>query len=191
MEKIISITALVSGLICVVLAARGHIGNFFFGILNSAAYAYIAWLNGLFGEVGLNLIFFIPVNIAGIFLWKDRILDGTVIMKKMKLMNILYILAGAFLLTFLFGWSLSFIAGQNTPYIDASTNVLSVGAALLMIFRYREQWLFYILLNILTVTMWFIRFTEGGNESIMMMCMWIFFLLNSVYGYWNWSRGAE
>jgi phosphopantetheine adenylyltransferase len=37
---------------------------------------------------------------------------------------------------------------QNMPFLDATTNVLSVVATFLMMWRYKEQWLLYILLNI-------------------------------------------
>jgi len=75
---------------------------------------------------------------------------------------------------------------QNTPFIDATTNVLSVVATLLMMWRYKEQWLLYILINIVTIVMWYLRFRAGGEAGDLMIVMWLLFLLNSIFGYWRW-----
>jgi nicotinamide riboside transporter PnuC len=45
----------ITGVLCVVLAAKGNIWTYFFGMYNTFAYAYLAYTNGLLGEMGLNL----------------------------------------------------------------------------------------------------------------------------------------
>jgi nicotinamide mononucleotide transporter len=89
------------------------------------------------------------------------------------------------------GYVLALNPLQNTPYIDATTNVLSIIATILMMYRYREQWLLYILLNVFTVLMWGIRTANGSSEGPLMIVMWSAYLINAGYGYWNWSRGAK
>lgn len=49
-----------------------------------------------------------------------------------------------------------------------------------MILRYREQWILWIALNILSIALW------ADNPS--MYLMFGAYLLNSVYGFYNWSR---
>ena len=49
-----------------------------------------------------------------------------------------------------------------------------------MILRYREQWILWIALNILSIVLW------ADNPS--MYLMFGAYLLNSVYGFYNWSR---
>lgn len=51
---------------------------------------------------------------------------------------------------------------------------------LLMILRYREQWILWIALNILSIVLW--------AENPSMYLMFGAYLLNSVYGFYNWSR---
>jgi nicotinamide mononucleotide transporter len=80
---------------------------------------------------------------------------------------------------------------QNTPFIDATTNVLSIVATFLMMWRYKEQWLLYILLNIITIFMWFLRLKAGGAAGDLMILMWSLFLLNALFGYWRWHIGAK
>jgi nicotinamide mononucleotide transporter len=180
-----------SGVLCVLLVAKGNIYNYLVGMVSTVGYAWIASQNGLWGEVGLNILFYLPMNIIGFFLWRGHITQGIVVMKKMRARGLtlttLLTIAGIALC----GLGLSFIPTQNTPYIDAATTVLSIVATFLMIFRFREQWLCYITLNVLTVVMWSLRWLDGSPDGPLMVLMWSAYLLNAVYGMYNWSRGAR
>jgi nicotinamide mononucleotide transporter len=88
------------------------------------------------------------------------------------------------------GFGLSFIPEQNTAYIDAATNILSVAATILMMMRFREQWVCYIVLNVLTIIMWSIRAANGSPDGLLMIVMWSAYLINAVYGFYNWTKGA-
>lgn len=181
-----------TGVLCVVLTAKGNIWSYFFGFFNTLGYAYLAFTNQLFGEMGLNLFFFLPMTFVGYFIWKKHLVKGNQV--EMKKMNI-NCLSGTIALCIIgivgMGYGLSLIATQNTPYIDATTNVLSIAAAILTAKRMKEQWLFYIILNIFTVIMWSIRTISGSSEGSLMIIMWSAYLVNSVYGYYNWSKGAN
>jgi nicotinamide mononucleotide transporter len=187
----LSFLTFLTGMLCVVFAAKGMILTYYTGLINSLLYSYIAYTNGLFGEVYLNLFFYLPINIAGIFLWRNKLKDTIVTMRKLSLLHTIGIVAVALVSIFLLGYLLALNPSQNTPYIDASTNVLGVMATILMVMRYREQWLLYISLNILTIIMWIVRAVNEGNDGQMMIIMWSAFLVNSVYGYYNWSKGTR
>ncbi|MNO03121.1 Nicotinamide riboside transporter PnuC [compost metagenome] len=60
-----------------------------------------------------------------------------------------------------------------------------------MVRRFKEQWLVYIVLNMFTVLLWVIRTLEGSGEGQLMIIMWSAYLINAVYGYYNWSQGAK
>jgi nicotinamide mononucleotide transporter len=88
------------------------------------------------------------------------------------------------------GFALSHIKTQNTPYIDATSTVLSIVATFLMMWRYKEQWILYIVLNIVTIVMWAIRMANGSTDGAIMILMWTAFLVNAVYGYMIWRKGS-
>ena len=191
-DSLLGFFASLFGVICVVLTAKGNVWSYVFGYVNTVLYAYIAYRNGLYGEMGLNLFFFLPSGILGFILWKRNIRKaGQLIMRKLTWRGNLLTAAICIISIATMGYGLSLIQGQNTPYIDATTNVLSIVATILTLLRYREQWLFYITLNLFTILMWAIRLLHGSPDGILMIVMWSAYLINACYGFYNWSKGVK
>ncbi len=190
--SVFSLSVFLSGLLCVGLTAIGRREGYLIGLYNSLSYAILAYGNGLFGEVYLNLFFFIPTGIAGYIMWQHHTTDKkTVAMRQLTWVRRLLTAAVCVICTVGLGMLLKMNQNQNTPFIDATTNILSIVATFLMMWRYKEQWLLYILLNIITIIMWILRFRAGGESGDMMILMWSLFLLNAVFGYWRWHKGAK
>lgn len=186
------LTVFFSGILCVGLTAIGRREGYLFGLYNSFSYSVLAYNNGLYGEVYLNLFFFVPTGMVGYFLWKRHTTPHqTVAMRQLTGAQRLWMVLICMVLTIFLGLLLGLNPSQNTPFIDASTNVLSVVATFLMMWRYQEQWLLYILLNLVTIVMWFLRVLAGGESGDLMVLMWSFFLLNALFGYWRWHLGSR
>lgn len=187
-DSFLNFFVLFTGILCVVLAAKGNLWNYVIGTVNTIAYGYVCFTNGLFGELGLYLVFFLPMNIVGFFMWKNNMSNETVLMKSLpnnlKVMIILLSLSTTLVLGFL----LSKINGQNSPYLDSIATILSIIATILMVLRYKEQWILYIVLNIMMIIIWYFRLQNGSENAVMMLLMWFAFLLNAVWGNYNWTN---
>lgn len=185
-------SVLISGALCVALTAIGRREGYLVGLYNSAGYALIAWQNGLYGEVWLNLAFYIPTGIVGFLMWSRRLdADAVVAMRALRLPGVAITAAICAAGIAGLGWLLARIPTQNTPYVDAATNVLAVVATVLTMLRYRDQWLVYFALNALSIVMWALRWAAEGVASDAMVVMWTLFLLNSAFGWWRWNRGSR
>ncbi|SDW98976.1 nicotinamide riboside transporter PnuC [Paenibacillus sp. CF384] len=190
-DSIFGFTVFITGVLCVVLTAKGMLMSYVFGMYNTVGYAYLAYINGLFGEVMLNLLFFVPMNVVGFYMWRKNLQGGRLSMREMKMKGLLLVGIVCLLGSLLVGFGLSFIKGQNAPYMDALTTVLSVVATILMVRRFKEQWLLYMVLNIFTVLLWIVRTLDGSEDGLMMIIMWSAYLVNAGYGYYIWNRGAK
>ncbi|WP_282936551.1 nicotinamide riboside transporter PnuC [Paenibacillus sp. RC67] len=190
-DTLFGFTVFLTGVLCVVLAAKGNLMTYIFGMYNTLGYAYLAYMNGLFGEVMLNLLFFVPMNAIGFFMWKKHRDGGKLAMRQMDQRSLFLVIVLCVLGSLLLGFGLSFIPGQNSPYIDALTTVLSVVATFLMVRRFKEQWLIYIVLNIFTVLLWVIRMLDGSPDGVLMIVMWSAYLINALYGYYTWNKGVK
>lgn len=181
-------TVFFTGIICVVLVARGSIWNYAWGIYNVLGYAFIAYHNGYFGEVMLNAGFFLPAQIIGWVMWSKYLNDKEVKMKKFSFKWIILLLVGSAISIFIYGKILSMIKDQNVPYLDSMSTVLSVIAMILMMFRYAEQWLLWIIVDVVTIILWILRIDSGVDGVMPMIVMWSAYLVNAVYGYINWLK---
>jgi nicotinamide mononucleotide transporter len=190
--NIFDLSVFFSGLLCVGLIAIGRREGYLIGLYNSMSYSVLAYGNGLFGELYLNLFFFIPTGIIGYVMWKRHTTpQKNVLMRQLnwpRRWGIALVCTGAIIGM---GYLLALNPKQNTPFIDATTNVLSIAATFLMMWRYKEQWLLYIALNIVTIFMWFLRVLNGSESGDLMVLMWSLYLVNALFGYWRWHKGAK
>ncbi|MDP3451474.1 MAG: nicotinamide riboside transporter PnuC [Bacteroidales bacterium] len=182
--------AAVSGVVCVVLVARGNILNYLFGIINVSLYAWIAYKAALYGDAVLNAFYYFPMQFIGWYSWLGKRKDVesvTVKARRMKtkerlllvLFSVVTVAAGALVLTYF---------KDPQPLKDSATTILSVTAMFLMVRRFMEQWVLWVLVNIISVVMWSITLFQGGEHSALMVIMWIFYLANSINGWITWVR---
>ncbi|WPK11381.1 nicotinamide riboside transporter PnuC [Lysinibacillus louembei] len=196
-DTILGLISSISGMLCVVLVAKGRISNYFFGIIQTATYGYIAYTYQLYGESMLNLLFYLPTQFIGIYMWlkhkkpeNEAVHGETIYAKRLSMKQWLVVVVAFAIGAVLYGWLLTSINAQQVR-IDSMAVVLSVIAQILMILRFAEQWIIWILVNVLTITLWVITLVQTGGNDWTMVVMWSAFLANSVYGYVNWLRIAK
>jgi nicotinamide mononucleotide transporter len=186
----LSVITMLTGLWCVILVAKGRILNYYIGIINILGYAYIAYTYELYGEVQLNLLYYLPMSIIGIWMWlrnKNTMEPDMVSMRVMTWVQKLHWFGIAFVGVFFYSMYLKTL-GDPLPLLDATSTVLSVFGMYLLVQRYMEQWLMWIAVDVVSIVMWVLTIVENGNADIAILVMWLAFLINAVYGYVSWSR---
>lgn len=184
--SLLDLVAAITGIFSVVLCAKGKKSGFIFGLVNVIAYSIIAFNNLYFGEVMLNVLFYVPMNIASYFLWKNnqKTDKQEVICRALNWKQITVGIAVIAVITFLYHLVLVSLGGAMT-LLDGTTTILSIVATILMATRYSEQWLCWIVTNGITVIMWVIA------ANPVMVVMWSAYLINAFYGYWRWRKNSK
>lgn len=185
-DSLIGMVCGVAGVICVVLTAKGKISSYLFNFIQMITYMIICWDAKLFLEFGEQIFYFV-VCIFGVFLWKKNMKkndDGTeqVIAKRFKPWHWVVTVVVTVVSTFLLGTFGEVILGSTLPYIDAFTVALAVIAQLLMVWRYREQWVVWIVIDVASLVM----FVMLGQWS--MVVMYVAWTINAFYGWYNWTK---
>ena len=185
-DSAIGIICGLAGVICVALTAKGKISSYLFNFVQMIAYMIICWDLALYLEFGEQVFYFI-VCVFGVFTWKRNMKtndDGTtqVKAKKFRLIDWIISFIAVALTTFLLGYFGEIILGSTLPYLDAMTVALAVIAQLLMVWRYREQWACWILIDVISLVMFIIL----GQWS--MVAMYIAWTANAFYGWYNWTK---
>lgn len=181
----LNIIAGLAGVVSVVMCAKGRTMFYFVGFIQTITYLVLSWQNKFYGEVLENLFYFVTM-IWGIFIWKKNEVtndDGTqdVIAKKFTMVQWIVSIVGTVVATIAMGKWLDSI-GSAQAYTDAATNVMAIFAQLLMVWRYREQWIWWFVIDVFCIKLWFV----AGNWS--MVAMYIAWTANTVYGFVNWSK---
>lgn len=179
----IDLVAAFCGICSVVLCAKGKRSGFLFGLVNVAGYAFISYHNQYYGEVMLNVLFYVPSNIVAYALWtrhKDEDRGGREV--KARALSVPQLIVACALIaavTVAYHFLLESLGGAMTM-LDGASTVLSIFATLLMALRYSEQWFFWIVVDVITVVLW----CFAGDP--VMIAMWGAYLVNAVYGYLMW-----
>ena len=181
----LNIIAGIAGVVSVVMCAKGRTVFYFIGFIQTCTYLFLAWQNQFYGEVLENIFYFVTM-IWGIFVWKKNEVenaDGTrdVAAKKFTPVQWVISIILTVLATIAMGYWLEGI-GSAQAYTDAATNVMAVIAQLLMVWRYREQWIWWFVIDVFCIKLWWV----AGNWS--MVAMYIAWTANTIYGWINWSK---
>ena len=192
---VVGSVAAVAGVLCVVLVAKGSIWNYVFGVVNVSLYAYISYKASLYGDAGLNALYYFPMQFIGWWQWRKRGAamsqneagDQSVQVKARrfawKQRALLFV--GCAAAVVLGGFLLKYI-GDPQPFKDSTTTVLSIIAQALMALAFMEQWVLWIITNIVSVVMWCVCVARGDAHAGVMVIMWVFYLMNSVNGLRVW-----
>lgn len=187
-NTVLSIVTCLTGLWCVILVAKGRIFNYYLGIINVIGYAYIAYQYKLYGEVMLNIGYFLPMQFVGLYIWstnKDYSVKDKVIVKFLSnearimwfMTSIVAIIVYATVLTRM---------GDPYPWLDSTSTILSIAAMILMAWRCMEQWVLWIVVDIVSVAMWYCVLYDKGANDVAILVMWSAYLINAVYGLVMW-----
>eukprot|EP01031_Cornospumella_fuschlensis_P040175 gene40175-48956_t len=202
-----------TGVLSVVLTTKGKLTAFFWGMINSLLYGLFAYAYGYAGDAQLNLFFFLPVQLWGIWSWGEQMLEGqnsegsdsneltenvsnTVQSRQLNLWQwlVCLVLAGGISVGFYyeipeFAIAISgvyYFEGKEVPRtLDSVVNALSMIGQMLSIWRYNEQWYFWLSVDVLQIAMF--TGVAGYGIVINVLVMWILFTLNALSGLYAWQ----
>ena len=185
-DSTLGIMSAVTGTLYTMLAGKGKISCYFFGIFNSAAYGYIAFEQQLYGDAMLNWLWYLPMMFAGIVFWRKRMDNNACVIKKRLSWRGRLLTAGACAVAVAVYGIILRRLGDQQPFVDAVTTVLSVAAMILTVRRCVEQWLLWIAVNAISVGMWLRVYLNGGN-NIATLLWWMIMLITGVVFFIQWA----
>ena len=187
----------ITGVLCVVLVAKGSIWNYAFGLVNVSLYAWISYKAALYGDAGLNALYYLPMQFIGWWQWRKRGAamsesesagDGVQVKaRRLDWSQRVLLVLGCFAAVTAVGFLLKYL-GDPQPFKDSATTVLSIVAQALMALAFMEQWALWIITNVISVIMWSVCVLRGDAHAGVMVIMWVFYLLNSINGFRVWLK---
>lgn len=185
----IGIVSAISGILSVILCAKGKSVNYLFGVLYTVTFVYMAYENKFYGQMLVNAFYYLPMNVLGYFMWNrsKRSEEEEITTRKLSprglALTALLCVVGVAGYSLLLRWM-----EGNLAVMDALVTVLSIVALYLQTKRYTETWIMWFVYNVASCALWIFAVVSGTSESITMLIMNLTYLVNSVYGYYNWRR---
>ena len=134
----------------------------------------------------LNALYYLPSQFVGYYLWNKNSNQETGYVKGKKLTLVQSLLLVSLITGGVLGYKLVLdYLGGNGTLLDSASTVTSVVANALMMMRYREQWLIWIIKDLITVVRWLLV------GDFIMVTMWAVYTVNAFYGYYNWTKIAK
>ena len=150
-----------------------------------------------FATMAVTLLFWIPCDIVSFVLWHrhpDRQKEELTVVKKLTPLQDVLIIFGIGMWTVIVGYLLTLIEVEGgifannvtlknvVCYIDACASAVGIANGLLILFRYREQWIAWYIVAILETVIniiagqWILLVLKAG------------YLTNTTYGYIKWTQ---
>lgn len=181
-QSILDWIALVTGIIYVYFASKNKSICWFFGIVSCACIAYTSYFNySLYADAGLN-VFYVVMGFVGLYQWKyGSEGDEKEITNMTSREIIIYAIVGL-LLTAVTSYTLSEYTAAAATTLDSFTSVFSVIATILLVQRKIENWMLWIVVDVLYVYLYFSR------NAILYAVLMVIYSLIAARGWMHWKR---
>ncbi len=181
---VINFISAVCGVLCIFFCAKANISNFLFATVNTIVYAVYLVYWHIWGTAALEVFFYIPMNFISWYLWvkhRDAVVTQKTKARRLKAWQnavCTVAVAGSACIYHIILVRL----GGEAAWFDAFTLSIGIVATLLELFRYREQYVWWIITDIVSVGMYIAHFDAVylTKRSI--------YLIMAVIGLVNWIR---
>lgn len=184
----IAVISAFCGILYTIIAGKGKISCYFFGLSGSWCYVWLSFINALWGNMLLYLCYYIPMQILGIFKWKKHLKKDTKEIVKTRLSNknriiLLFIgVLGSIITSIILHYF-----HDKSPIADGITTFLSVLGMYLTVRRAIEQWVIWMVVNGISALMW-INLVLHGIKTYSTVIMWVVYFVLAIYFYFEWKK---
>lgn len=187
----IALVSALCGITYTFIAGLGKPICYLFGVTGSSFYSILSLQNALWGNLILYMAYYIPMQIIGFFQWNKNLKDNKKEIIKIKLTTreLIQLLSILAILTLIAYVILDYF-NDKQPLLDSITTVLSIGGMYLTVRRAIEQWIFWMVVNLLSLIMW-IGVVINGTKAYSTVIMWAVYLFLAFYFYISWKKDMK
>ena len=181
---IINFISAICGIMCIFFCAKANISNFIFAVINTFVYSIFLWYHKIYGTFALEVLFYQPVNLISWYIWSkhrdEKLIEKTKAKKLTLLQNILCALA--ITIGGIVYHSVLVKIGGAVAWLDAFTLSIGIIAVILEMLRFKEQYIWWIITDIIAVAMYIIHF------DLVYLTKKSIYLIMAIIGIINWTK---
>jgi nicotinamide mononucleotide transporter len=181
----LELTAVVFGIISVLLSVRQHIWSWPTGIINVSLFFALFFQSGLYSDMGLQVVYFV-LSVYGWYEWLYGGANRTELHVS-RAPRSMYVILPAIGVAFWFALAqiTRRLPGTALPYLDAALTTGSLAAQWMMTRKFVENWALWIALDVVYVGMFIFKglYLTAANYAV--------YLVLAVMGHIAWKRSLE
>lgn len=180
-QSLLEVIGVITGLLCVYLAARNIIWNWPFAIISVVIYIFIFFDSHLFADMGLQ-VYFLVTNIYGWYFWsKKPASEEKTPVLRIKKIEVVLSAAAIIVFTFLLGSVLKHTTASY-PYIDSFCTACSLVAQIFLARKVLENWLIWIFVDVIYVGVYIYK------DLDLTAVMYAIYVGIALLGYIDWKK---
>lgn len=180
-QSLLELIGVITGLLCVYLAAINNIWNWPIAIISVGIYIFIFFDARLYADMGLQ-VYFMITNIYGWYYWaKKPSVESKIPVAVITRREVILSVIAVIVFTFILGSILKYTPASY-PYIDSFCTACSLVAQVLLARKVLENWLIWIFVDIIYVGVYI--FKGLGPTAI----MYGIYVPIALLGYIDWRR---
>lgn len=181
----LDVTALVVGLVYLLLEYRASIYVWIAGIIMPAIDLFLYWDKGLYGDFSLA-VYYLLASVYGFIAWKFWRKDGEAVeekpithfpLSKLLPVGVVFLAVWAAVWAFLQYWT-----NSTVPVTDSLTNALSIVGMWMLARKYVEQWVVWIVADAIYV--WLYAYKDLPFKA----SLYAFYIIVAFFGIRAWKQ---
>ncbi len=154
--SIVSIFAVLTGIVSTIIATKGLSQNYVFGLIHVLLYGIVSFSIGVYGDFMLNIFIYLPMNFWGMYIWikKEKNVENgeRPESRKIKYLNWIWLIPLIIFLIFSYAYFLTLLDEPwQVSLFDSASTVTSIFGMVLMSLYFREQWVIWFFVNVFSV----------------------------------------
>jgi nicotinamide mononucleotide transporter len=180
----VEVLAVISSLLFTYLAAKERVSAWIFGIASAILTGLLCIQVKLYSEASLQ-IYYLWLSIVALISWKRNNVSKNKPLRISRMPSSLYfktIVIGICLsaaMGYFWHWM-----GAELPYVDAFTTGFSLIAVWLMARKYLQSWIYWIVIDTVSVWLYYSRSLEG------MSLLFVGYTLLAIFGFFQWRKNV-
>lgn len=180
-QSLLETSGVITGILCVYLAAKNNIWNWPIAIISVLIYIFIFFEAKLYADTGLQ-VYFLLMNFYGWYFWSRKDQHQRVPVSSISFKEIILSLAGIVIFTAMLGFFLYKRTDASFPFIDSFCTACSLIAQVFLARKVLENWLIWIFVDIIYVGVYIskdLHLTAG---------MYALYIIIAAIGYRDWRN---
>ena len=181
---IINFISAICGILCIFFCSKANISNFIFAVVNTFVYAIFLWYHKIYGTFLLEVLFYQPINFISWYIWAKHRDEKLVEKTKAKKLSLLQNVLCALVITIggIVYHAVLVRIGGTVAWLDAFTLSIGIIAVILEMLRFKEQYYWWIITDIIAVAMYIVHF------DLVYLTKKSIYLIMAIIGIINWTK---